>query len=265
MDADAVAPNWSRSPDTPRCGQDDVHVWRASLDCDPAVLQASDATLSRDERTRASRFVFARDRDRFIAGRGILRSILSQYTGRPEAALEFLYEPAGKPRLDLLDSDPPIRFNVSHSQHVAVYAVSERRELGIDVEAIRPDVIGEDIAERFFSSKELAELRSLPPEQQQEGFFLCWTRKEAYVKALGAGLGISLDSFDVALTPGMPEELVSADSSRWMLRSFQPAEGYAGAIVAEGKDWSIHLWDFDAQSLVQRRHEPGNSRAGRRP
>jgi 4'-phosphopantetheinyl transferase len=242
----AVATNWSRSPDGPRCGQHEVHVWRASLDCDHAVLQALEATLSLDERARASRFVFARDRDRFVAGRGILRSILGQYTNRPETSLEFVYEPEGKPRLDLLDSDPPIRFNVSHSQNVAVYAVSERRELGIDVEAIRPDVIGEELAERFFSSRELAEFRSLPPEQRQEGFFLCWTRKEAYVKARGSGLGIPLDSFDVSLTPGRAEQLIAADAARWTVRSFHPADGYVGAVVAGGGSWNLQLFEWDA-------------------
>jgi 4'-phosphopantetheinyl transferase len=105
---------------------------------------------------------------------------------------------------------------------------------------------GEAIAQRFFSSKELAELRSLLPEQRDEGFFLCWTRKEAYVKAQGAGLGIPLDSFDVSLTPGVPERLSSADSDRWTLRSFRPAELFAAAVVAEGRAPTFCFLDWNS-------------------
>ena len=106
------------------------------------------------------------------------------------------------------------------------------------------NVAGEDIARHYFSSRELAELRALPEAMQDEAFFLCWTRKEAYIKARGAGLGIALDSFAVSLTPGKPEELVSADRARWTLRSFRPAPGHVGAVVAEGCDWDVQLWDW---------------------
>ena len=249
-DALTVASNWLPAPVELGLNENDVHVWRAFLDCDRAALGNSEASLASDERARASRFVFARDRDRFIRGRGVLRAILSHYTNRPADTLEFRYEPEGKPRLDLLDSDRPIRFNLAHSRHLAVYAVSRNREIGIDVEAVRSDFIGEELAERYFSPSEMVELRSLRPDQRQEGFFLCWTRKEAYVKALGAGLAIPLDSFDVSLTPERPATLVSTDSARWKLHSFQPAAGYAGAVVAEGQDWRISLWDFDPRDAI---------------
>jgi 4'-phosphopantetheinyl transferase len=248
----ALLPHWPPPPPEPRIGEKDVHVWRASLDCERAVLEHLQTSLTEDERARASRFVFPRDRDRFIAGRGILRSILGQYSRQPAAAVEFTYEPKGKPRLSSHDSNPAVRFSVSHSEGLAVYAFSCGREIGVDVEAIRSNLSNEGIAEQFFSSTELAEFRSLPREQSAEGFFLCWTRKEAYVKALGGGLTIPLDSFDVSLTPGMPETLSSADCGQWTLRSFRPSDGYAGAVVAEGKDWSLHFWDWTSLSIASR-------------
>jgi 4'-phosphopantetheinyl transferase len=238
----SVPSNWSAQPAEPRLVENEIHIWRAFLDDERASHHY--LVLSEDERARASRFVFPRDRDHFVASRGILRTILGRYLQRPAVGIDFTYEPQGKPKLRSSAVGSPIRFNLSHSHGLAVYAFSIHREIGIDVEAIRPDFTGEQIAERFFSLKELAELRSLPPEQRDEAFFLCWTRKEAYVKAQGAGLGIPLDSFDVSLTPGTPETLVSSDSGRWMLRAFQPATGYAAAVVAEGRDWALRLWDW---------------------
>src|SRR2546422_5909701 len=234
---------WLSPPTVVSLREREIHLWRASLDeNEPSVIQCWKSELTQDELARASRFAFPLDRDRFIVGRGILRAILGRYMRWPSAALEFIYEAQGKPRLRLGDEDPPIRFNVSHSQGLAVYAFSCNREIGIDIEAIQPDIPREDIAEQFFSSKELAEFRLLPPEQRREGFFLCWTRKEAYFKALGAGLTLPLCGFHVSLTPGMPERLLSTDSFRWMLHSFEPPRGYPGAIVAERKDGTPTFW-----------------------
>jgi 4'-phosphopantetheinyl transferase len=230
-------------PPEPQLAQNVVHVWRAHLDGEPVPTRLT-AALSVDERTRAARFVFAKDRSHFSAGRGILRDILGRYLRRAPSDIDFAYDDEGKPRLRLESADPPLQFNLSHSHGLAVYAISCNREIGVDVEAIRSDVTGEDIARHYFSAQELAELRSLPKAMRDEGFFLCWTRKEAYIKARGAGLGIPLDCFAVSLTPGMPEELVSADSMRWALRSFRPAPDYVGAVVAEGQDWSLQMWDW---------------------
>lgn len=120
-----------------------------------------------------------------------------------------------------------------------MYAIARGREVGIDVELIQPEFAGDEIAQRFFSANEIAELRSLPQDLRPEGFFLCWTRKEAYVKARGEGLYIPLDSFDVTLSPGQPEKLRSEDSHRWTLRSYQPTPGYVAAIVVQSKDCEL--------------------------
>jgi 4'-phosphopantetheinyl transferase len=236
--------NWSSSPNDLRLESDAIHVWRATLDCDSSVLHRLEAVLAPDEKSRAARYIFQRDRDHFIVARGILRTILGAYAQRSAADLTFTYEPEGKPALRLIGGEPSIRFNLSHSHGLAVYAFSNQREVGIDVEAIRPNIAEDEIAGRVFSASELAEFHALPLELKNIGFFHCWTRKEAYVKARGSGMGIPLDSFEVSLTPGQPEVLRSADSNRWSLRSLQPAPGYVGAVVGEGKGWDLRLWNW---------------------
>jgi len=238
------SPDWSNPPGEPHLEKENIHVWRASLDCEAAVLRRLETTLAPDEKSRAARFIFARDRNHFIAARGILRTLLGAYLQRSAADVGFLYGPQNKPAIHSGSAEPPIHFNLSHSHGLAIYAFAQRREVGIDLEMIQPAFAGEEIAERFFSSQELAELRSLPPQLRADGFFLCWTRKEAYMKARGTGMGIPLDSFDVSLSPGKPAELRSTDSDRWSMQSLQPAHGYAGAVVAEGKDWGLRLWDW---------------------
>lgn len=239
----SVFSNWSVPPAAPRVEHNDVHLWRAFLDCDGPSFERLKASLAEDESIRAARFAFSRDRDRFVACRGILREILAGYLRRPATEVEFIYESEGKPRLRLRDSDPPIRFNVAHSHDLAVFAFACNREVGVDVELVRSDV-ADDIAERVFSPKELSAWRNLSLAARPEGFFLAWTCKEAYVKARGSGLGIPFDSFEVTAGWGQSEELVSADRDRWMLRTFRPANGYAGALVAEGKEWRLQLWDW---------------------
>jgi 4'-phosphopantetheinyl transferase len=207
-------------------------------------MRQFEATLSTDEKVRSERFHFVRDRDHFVAARGILRQLLASYTQSSPAELQFNYGAQKKPALMAKNMPAAVRFNLSHSHGLAIFAISEKRELGIDLELIQPRFATDGIAERYFSSRELAELRALPPEKTAEGFFLCWTRKEAYVKAHGAGLHIPLDSFDVTLTPGDPERLCSTDSERWSLCSFEPASQYVGAIVGEGKGWRASYWDW---------------------
>jgi 4'-phosphopantetheinyl transferase len=236
--------DWSLPPTKLELAEDEIHLWRASLDLKTEVLDRCASTLSQDERLRASRFLFPRDRDHFVAARGILRELLGMYAADSPASLEFQYGERGKPALRVENGEKPVRFNLSHSHGLAVYAFARNRELGIDLEPIRPEFSGEDIAERHFSPQELEEWRGLTPPLRPEAFFLCWTRKEAYVKARGEGLQIPLASFSVTLTPGQPETLHSVDSVRWRLHSFQPAAGYAAALAGEGNNWRLLQWDW---------------------
>jgi 4'-phosphopantetheinyl transferase len=241
---EASGSDWQSAPSELRLGPNEVHVWRTSLACEPATLHRLEATLAEDEKSRAQRFVFERDRNHYIAGRGILRDLLGKYLSCAPAGLRFRYGPQEKPALDAEETPRSARFNLSHSHGLAVFAFSLGGEVGIDLEFIRPDFATDDIAARFFSARELAELRALPAELRAEGFFLCWTRKEAYVKARGTGLHIPLESFDVSLTPGQPGKLVSPDSERWTIWSFQPAAGFVGAILGEGSSWRVSQFDW---------------------
>lgn len=234
--------SWEPRPDRLRFEADEVHVWRASLDCGERVLDQFEATLAPDEKDRARRFVFQPDRNSYIAARGILRELLGRYLSRAAGEIEFDYGAQGKPALRSGSSQ--MQFNVSHSHGMALFAFAVGREVGVDVELVRPDFAGEKIAERFFSSQEVKELRSLPAPAQDEGFFLCWTRKEAYIKARGEGLQIPLKSFHVSLTPGQPARLQAGDSSRWSLRSLRPDARYVGAVVGENQDWKLRGWEW---------------------
>jgi 4'-phosphopantetheinyl transferase len=239
--------HWSRPPARLLLTNAEVQVWRADLRPDDGTLLRLEGVLSADERERAARFVFPEHRQRYVVARGILRHLLGRYLSVPPAGLAFAYGPKDKPSLAI--PAPPLTFNVSHSHSVAVFAISSGRELGVDIESIRPDFATIEIAERYFSPGEISELQSLPPDARARGFFLCWTRKEAYVKARGEGLGIPLHSFDVTLTPEMPAVLRSSDSGRWTLRSFQPGPTFAGAIVGEGQGWELRLWDWTPEDF----------------
>ena len=226
-------------------------MWRASLDMAAAPLQTLKHALSPDECRRAERYRFALDCDRFIARRGLLRAILARYLHGGPDRLRFCYGAHGKPALVDSRGKPPLRFNVSHSGGLALYAVACDREVGIDLERVRPDVYDGEIAERFFSSREVASLRALPATAQVEAFFRCWTRKEAYVKARGEGLSIPLDQFDVSLAPGEPAALVNVsgeprEPSRWSLHSVSPAPDYAGALAAEGQPVGVVCWQWSS-------------------
>lgn len=242
-----VNTEWFFPPRDLRLRASEVHVWRAHLDSEIPFLERFEGVLSVPEQERAARFVLQRDRIRFVVGRGVLRFVLARYTGWPATMVPLTLGPAGKPRLPVDEAGAATCFNVSHSDGLVVCAVARDREIGIDIEALRPSTSYREIAEHSFSPVELAEWRALPPEHLLEGFFMCWTRKEAYVKAVGAGLSLSLRSFAVSLTPGRPAVLTSEDAEKWAMRSFCPDQGYVGAIVAEGSDWSPTFWNWSSR------------------
>lgn len=246
---------WSSPPETPELEGNAIHVWRAALAIDPADLQRLECTLTDDERVRAERFVLKRDRDRFIAARGILRELLARYLQCVPQAIDFVYGPHGKPAISHCGSRHPLSFNLSHSHGLALIGLGREREVGIDVELIRPEFAGEEIARRYFSAREIEELGRLSADLRPEGFFLCWTRKEAYIKAKGDGLHISLDSFDVFLSPGRPAILSVADESHWSIESFVPSlvsePRYVAAIVAEGKDFTPSYFEWKLEAMKQ--------------
>jgi 4'-phosphopantetheinyl transferase len=204
-------------------------------------IRALRKLLSDTERRRADRFAFDRDRNRFIVARARLREMLAtRLSVRPES-VELTYGVHGKPALARRFADSDLRFNVSHSDDVAVYAFSIGREIGIDIEVVRPIPDADDIAARFFSRRENEAYFALDPGDKPQGFFCCWTRKEAFIKAIGDGLYHPLDSFDVSLAPGEPAKILRVkdlpgSECGWNLNSFFPLPGLVAAVVTENRE-----------------------------
>lgn len=210
----------------------------AGLDPAPDVVRASEALLSDEECQRASRFVFDRDRRRFVVARARLRQLLAARRNvRPES-VELVYGAHGKPSFARRVGDPDLRFNVSHCEDIAVYAFARGCEIGIDVEMVRAIRDADDVAARFFSRRENEAYLALEPRDRPLGFYNCWTRKEAFVKAVGDGLSHPLDDFDVSLALEEPARILRVGSTQgercgWRMDSFQPAAGHVAAVVTE--------------------------------
>jgi 4'-phosphopantetheinyl transferase len=244
---------WSLPPPNPVLSISDVHVWRVSVGQAAYHLAWLARTLSAEEQARAARFHFERDRARSIVSQGVLRLILSHYLNIAPDRLQFRTGSYGKPALAESQGGDMLRFNSSHSQGLVLYALARGREIGVDLEYIRPLPDLEPIAERFFSAGEVAALRALPPGQRVEAFFACWTRKEAYLKAIGEGLLRPLDQFQVSLTPGEPARLLHVEGdpqepARWSLQALTPAPGYIGALAVEGDGWRLARWQWTGES-----------------
>jgi 4'-phosphopantetheinyl transferase len=240
---------WRVAPEELTLTSGDVHVWRARLQGPEMRRPRLALSLSPDEQRRAHRFHFERDRWRFIAGRWTLRTILGRYLECDPARIQFSYGAHGKPELAPTHGDSGLRFNCSHSEEIALYAVTRGRAVGIDVEAVRPISDADTIAEHFFSPGERATLRALPSRERQEAFLHCWTRKEAYLKAVGCGLADPPERVEVTLAPGDPARLQSADADLpqpgcWGLQALPPANGYVSALAVEGHGWRLACWQF---------------------
>jgi 4'-phosphopantetheinyl transferase len=233
----------------------EIHIWSISLDPPGDRADRLWKLLAEDEQARANRFRFDRHRRQYAVGRGELRMLLSCYLGiRPEL-VRFTYGPRGKPFLAgpaVGGAAGGLQFNLSNSDEMALVGFVQGVEIGVDIEFLKPMPDCEQIAERFFSLSEREVLRNLPREVKEEAFFNCWTRKEAYLKAVGEGLAAPLDSFDVTLAPGEPPRMLTlegdaARAARWTFRHFRPADQYIGALAIEGDppgggEWKVSPW-----------------------
>ena len=214
-----------------------VHVWLAVM---PERWQGSDELLSPAERCRAARFVFDRDRAWFRFHHTALRMILAGYTGHDPDALPLSASPTGKPALE----GTRWRFNLSHSGPVALCALAAERQVGVDVERLRPMPEAGRLAARFFAPAERESLERLEGTAQEAAFFACWTRKEAFVKATGEGFGRDLHSFTVPVEPRRrrPWHIEGG----WTGLPLPAVDGCAGALVVEGDALPVHAWRFAA-------------------
>lgn len=229
-----------------------IHVWRISIDAASPreLIAARRALLTPAELVRAGRFYTSRLADQWVLGRGALRAILSRYTGVGAGAIVLETETHGKPvmRMPRAQGEAP-SFNLSHAGDVALMAVTRTVAIGVDIERIREMRDGDRVAKRFFSEAEYAQYAALPPDERATGFFRCWTRKEAFIKAIGEGLSRPLSTFDVTLRPGDTARLVRVkdapdEAKEWSMHAFEPATGYMAAVIARTPRTTVAFFDL---------------------
>jgi 4'-phosphopantetheinyl transferase len=230
---------------------EEVHIWHAPLDVPPSTQWMLEQTLATDERARAGRYHRPQDRLHFVVGRGVLRTILAQYLRREPSALAFHYNRYGKPALtqEPGSNTAPLTFSVSHSRGQALYAVARDRPIGIDLEYVATDVEYEQVAEHLFSPREVAMLHALPTHLHREAVFTCWTRKEAYLKALGIGLSLPLSHFEVSVDPRAPATLLFTreqcqDVTSWWMEDLTLGSDYVAALAVQAECVQIRWWNY---------------------
>ncbi|UCG85771.1 MAG: 4'-phosphopantetheinyl transferase superfamily protein [Gemmatimonadota bacterium] len=240
---------WTTRSTAPQLTEGMVQVWRVALDAPRSIVEQLKTVLSNRERERTEEIAFERQRLRFIMGRACLRVLLGDYLRQSPRDLDFTYGPHGKPALRSSQAIGSIRFNLAHSHEMALYAFALNREVGVDIEHWHTVDDGPGIARRFFAPEEIKELEALPPDRWQEGFFRCWTRKEAYIKARGEGLTMPLSEFSITVQSRDQAVLLRSvadpnDVSRWSVEDLHPADQFSAALVAEGADWSVELFQL---------------------
>ncbi len=235
----------------------EVHVWGASLVQPASVLRQLREVLDEEEKRRADRFKFEKGQRQFTVGRGLLRLLLGKYLRTDPAGIGFRYNPHGKPELSAGFDGSRLKFNLSHSGEVVLYALSLGRELGVDVETVRPDFATDGIAERFFAPAERIKLRTLDQDARIQAFFSCWTRKEAFIKARGKGMAIPLDAFEVTLKPDEPAAVLATyddpdEAQRWSLYELDPGPGYLASLAVAGDTCRVSHRPLEIPLLLDR-------------
>ena len=238
---------WLELPDSFELLRGQVHVWRGSLEKSQAERDVMWRFLSPDERARAERFHFDVHRHHFIVGRGLLRWLNGRYLSISPQDIQFSYGAFDKPTLV---TEPALQFNVSHSHEGLLVALVWETAVGVDIEHIRSMDGMDDIARRYFSPVESAAYLSVADSEKPDVFFNCWTRKEAFIKAVGEGLAFPLDEFEVSLLSGEPARLLKVrgseqEAARWWMRSFDPFAGYRAALIVESQELDCAFFDGD--------------------
>ncbi len=241
--------SWNTPPQDSILADNKVDVWRIALDRPADQTEELQRLLTPAERSRADRFHFERDRQRFVTARGLLRVILGRYLDLNPSHLRFVYGDYGKPALAPASVTRGLQFNLSHAHSLALVTVSRDRQLGIDLEYIRPIPEVEQIAELILSPQEKGAWRALAGTEKLETFFGLWTCKEAYTKAKGEGLARPMDQIQVGPVLGKEIALGSVngdtqEASRWSVRRLKPGPGYVAALVVEGHDWELTQWHY---------------------
>ena len=224
--------SWPQTEPVPSLETNRVHIWAWDLDRPP--LESDWNLLSEEETLRARRFIYPRDRDRYVCAHAATRTLLSGYLGIGPPSIIFSMLAHGKPHIEFAPGARKIHFNLTHSANIAALAVSRDYALGVDLEQMRP--IDPEIAKDHFSLRELRTLDSLPPGLWLAGFYRCWTSKEALLKGEGMGLNLPLDGFDVEVSPHLPPALIAVTPDTniplaWTLVDLKPADHFAGTLA----------------------------------
>ena len=227
----------------------DLHIWSAALSASAEELAHFHTLLAVDEKARAERFYFERDRDRYIVGRGILRMLLAGYLDMEASEIPFVYGPQRKPALDVVRGNKTLHFNLAHCNEWAAYVFGWERPVGIDLEHIRPLPDVDDLVQRFFTPRESTLIRSLSGEKKWDTFFQIWTCKEAILKAHGSGLTTPLDQFEISLNENGVVTVTShiqdsAELTVWHLETFELIRGYKSAVAAWGNHGKMIFRSF---------------------
>jgi len=225
-----------------------IHFWYCDFNQNRAKLESYHALLSQDEKIRSGRFKFDRDKECYVISRGILRLLLSTYLKLSPEDLVFGYTDFGKP---FLSNDSAIKFNISHSGNMAVFAFARNQEVGVDIEQIKDNFEVLELAHNFFSKNEIEVLENQSKEDLPRAFFRCWTRKESFIKAEGSGLSFPLDQFAVSLENDQQAELLntqwdSKEKDHWQLFSFIPAQEYIAAVAIRSRTQGFCHYNWDA-------------------
>ena len=239
-------------PPDPVPGLEDgeIHLWRAFLDVPEPVVAAREPLLSQEERNRAGRYRFADHRKRFVVARAFLREVLSGYLGVLPQSVAFTRTGRGKPVLAGDLSAEPLHFSLAHSEDVALLAVAREPLVGVDLEWLRPLPNRDGIVDRIFSDREKAAYRALPESARERGFFACWTRKEALLKALGEGISDEARRFSVIVSPDEPPGLVHAGDSDlergpWTILDVTVGEGCFAALAIRGEVGTVRYFEWN--------------------
>jgi 4'-phosphopantetheinyl transferase len=228
----------------------EIHVWLAELPRLEAQHEELEAVLNAEERARANRMLRASQRGQYTLCRGVLRMLLAAYTGQRPEAVEFAYGPWGKPLAAGQLAEAHLEFNLAHSGELAVYAVTQGRRVGVDVECAREVPEAEQIVARHFAAEECTAWQQLAAEERQAAFFRVWTRREAFAKATGQGLGQGWSEFAVAVEASAARLLhIAGDAAAaagWTLCDLDLPPPYHGAVAAEGRDLAVRLRAWDA-------------------
>ena len=239
---------WKLSPSDIVLGDGEAHVWCVELDQSPSRTDKLFQLLSEEEQQRAKQFRFEEKRGHFIVGRATLRQLIGGCLKASPAALEFSYTQRGKPELAGALAGK-VHFNVSHSDSLALIALTRVCPVGVDVERVRPRQYDMEIARRFFTARESAGLESLQEAERPSAFFNLWTRKEAWLKATGVGISESLGRVEISFLPGEPACVVSVvdkpeEAKEWTLVELKPAKGFVGALAIRARGLNVRCWQW---------------------